>query len=476
MPDIRYVCLSDMHLGEEDSLLTNLKVASTDTDPAVASPVMQQLIDCLKLLISCNEKPEKPSLILNGDILELALTTDNQAAMAFERFIELIMPPEGGLFDKIIYIPGNHDHHLWESARETQYANYIKKIRPGKPLPVPWHTTNMFVETDPNPVPAYFLTRLVQRHRHLKDLVISTAYPNFGLLSEDRQKCTIFHHGHFIESLYQLMSFLKTLIFPDHPAPLHVWDIEAENFAWIDFFWSVMGRSGQAGQDVEIIYEKMQDRQQFSNLLKRLAATLAKRYDLPGWGDAMEAKILKLGFDFMLDRIMERERTQAADILSRSAEKGLWAYVNGPLRNQILTETKGHMPSDVTIVFGHTHKPFQEDMNFRGYPQWVNVYNTGGWVVETVKPEPIHGGAVVLVDEHLNATSLRMYNESDILEGYTVGVEEAIHPGEDFSVFHKRILGLVNPSEAPWKGFSSSAARAISVRAQNLRARINEEI
>lgn len=33
MPDIRYVCISDMHLGEEDSLLTNLKVASTETDP-----------------------------------------------------------------------------------------------------------------------------------------------------------------------------------------------------------------------------------------------------------------------------------------------------------------------------------------------------------------------------------------------------------------------------------------------------------
>jgi hypothetical protein len=34
MPDIRYVCLSDMHFGEEDSLMTNLKTASRDTDPS----------------------------------------------------------------------------------------------------------------------------------------------------------------------------------------------------------------------------------------------------------------------------------------------------------------------------------------------------------------------------------------------------------------------------------------------------------
>ena len=32
MAAIRYVCLSDMHLGEEDSLLTNLLPASTETD------------------------------------------------------------------------------------------------------------------------------------------------------------------------------------------------------------------------------------------------------------------------------------------------------------------------------------------------------------------------------------------------------------------------------------------------------------
>jgi len=196
MPDIRYVCLSDMHLGEEDSLLTNLRTASTDTEPTRPSPVMRQLVECLRALVSENESEEKPTLILNGDILELALTTTNQAAMVFERFVELIMPPEGGLFDRIIYIPGNHDHHIWELARETQYVNHITGLEPGRHLPIPWHATNMFVGNDPNPVPSYFLTRLVNRFSRLKDFVITTAYPNFGLFREDGQKCVIFHHGH----------------------------------------------------------------------------------------------------------------------------------------------------------------------------------------------------------------------------------------------------------------------------------------
>lgn len=474
MADIRYVCLSDMHLGEEDSLLTNLKTASSDTDPTQPSPVMSQLVECLRYLISRNENQEKPTLILNGDILELALTTTNQAAMVFERFIELIMPPGGQLFDRIIYIPGNHDHHLWELARETQYVNYIKEFEPGKYLPVPWHTTNMFVEKDPSQVISYFLSRLVQRFPHLADFAVTVAYPNFGLLKEDSKKCVLFHHGHFIESLYQLISTLRDLLFPDRPRPKQIWDIEAENFAWIDFFWSTLGRSGEAGQDIELIYEKIQDKEQFKKLLNRLATSLAERYDLPGWGDRMEGQILKWVLNAIVDRIAGTERTHTDRFLSQDAEKGLWAYMNGPLMEQILIEGKENVSSNVTFVFGHTHKPFQEEMNFKRYPEWVHVYNSGGWVVDTVEPEPLHGGSVILVDEGLNTVSLSMYNEAADLEKYSVKVMEAKQAGEADNSFYHRIQGLINPAEDPWKAFSTIAARSVRIRAQNMRARINE--
>lgn len=240
MNDISYVCLSDMHLGEEDSLLTNLKTASIKTDPYQASPVMKQLEKCLRHLIKNNERPEKPVLILNGDILEMALTTTNEAAMGFERFIELVIPEGDELFEKIIYIPGNHDHHLWETAREIQYANYIKNKEPRQYLDKPWHTTEMFFKDDTPRVPSYFLTNLIQRYDHLgkKGFKIHVAYPNFGLFNEKRQRCVIFHHGHYIESLYYLMSTLKGMIFPDQEKASGVREIEAENFAWIDFFWS----------------------------------------------------------------------------------------------------------------------------------------------------------------------------------------------------------------------------------------------
>lgn len=82
MPDIRYVCFSDMHFGADNSLLTNLRPGSTDTDPTKPSPVPTQLVAGVRDLIARNEQRTKPTLILNGDIVELALTTDNIAAMA----------------------------------------------------------------------------------------------------------------------------------------------------------------------------------------------------------------------------------------------------------------------------------------------------------------------------------------------------------------------------------------------------------
>lgn len=472
MPDIRYVCLSDMHLGEEDSLLTNTKTAKSEADPSKPSPVLLSLVNCLKHLILGNEKGVRPTLILNGDILEMALALTNQAAMAFERFMEAIKMDDGkSLFERIIYLPGNHDHHIWEIARETQYVHYIETVKPGSELAAPRHTTKMFYDSAEDLLPAYFLTNLVQRYPHLKNSEIKVAYPNYGLRSEDGKRCVVFHHGHFIESMYQLMSRLQRLLF-NREMPTEMEEIEAENFAWIDFFWSTLGRSGETGVAIESVYEQMLQLEHFKKMLSNLAKNLAEHYDLPGWGDWMEATLLENILHGLADKFSKRERTKRALPLSKDAEDGLWTYVEGPLRNQILSECNGQMPPEVSIVFGHTHKPFQQDLQFNGYPQWVDVYNTGGWVVETVLREPIHGGAVVLMDENLNLTSLRMYNESADQSGYEVKAEEASHAGQKENLFHEKIEKLLKKKPKVFHEFSEITERTVYIRAQKLRSRM----
>ena len=94
----------------------------------------------------------------------------------------------------------------------------------------------------------------------------------------------------------------------------------------------------------------------------------------------------------------------------------------------------------------------QENRNFRSFPDWVKVYNSGGWVVDTVERQQFHGGAVILIDENLETTSLRMYNESVDPNDYAVSVQEATHPGDPPGAFHKRIAGL-SPRRQALEGF-----------------------
>ena len=460
-----------MHLAADNSVLTRIQPGSIDTDTSQPDPVLIQLVACLRELIAHNESKEKPILVLNGDILELALAETNEAAMVFERFIELIFPENGeALFDKnIIYLPGNHDHHIWEIARETQYVNFISNIPTNAKLEIPWHTTKMF---SPDLVPGYFLTNLIQRYPQLKDAVFNIIYPNYALVGNDGQKCVIFSHGHYIESLYSLMSTLNAMIFPNSPEPKVVYDLEADNFAWLDFFWSTMARSGEVGHNIGLLYDKLQDKEQLGKLITNLSASLVKQYSPLKFAEGIETKVLASILGFILGGVADREKQQPA-LLSPDAEHGLHWFIEKMMLEQIRTENKQNIPADITFIFGHTHKPFSQEMNFTGYPASMNVYNSGGWVADTVQPSPIHGAAVILVDEALQTVSLRMYNQAVTDAEYTVRVEESTRQGATRSPFYDRISALVDPASEPWKSFSAAVAEAVRIHAQVLQTKIN---
>ena len=120
MSDIRWISLSDLHLGERNSLLSHIRPGSLEVDPLSASPTMEALVACLRALVG--QQSVKPNLVLHGDILEFATAPGQRALMVFERFVELTLVGNDALFDKMVYVPGNHDHHIWVSARETQYV------------------------------------------------------------------------------------------------------------------------------------------------------------------------------------------------------------------------------------------------------------------------------------------------------------------------------------------------------------------
>jgi hypothetical protein len=262
-------------------------------------------------------------------------------------------------------------------------------------------------------------------------------------------------------------------MFPDRKKPTSMQDLEAENFAWVDFFWSTMGRSGNVGENIGIFYDKMQDRQQFEKLLANFATSLVEESSQPEWLEGIETAGLKLLLKFILSHLSAFESKQPRQHLSPDAMRGLKSFLEGPLREQFRIEHQQVIPRDITFIFGHTHKPFQQLMDFEGYPTPINVYNSGGWIVNKLQPHPVYGAALILIDEALHPITLRMYNQDANGEVNPVTVAESLRPGDADSPFYTRIRALVQPDHDPWKSFSRSIAEAVPIHTRVLQTKIN---
>jgi hypothetical protein len=299
---------------------------------------------------------------------------------------------------------------------------------------------------------------------------VRVVYPNLALDTPTSNRHVFVHHGQFLEAMYTIMSTAQDMVFPDQLPPpwtgTPVWDWEAENFAWIDFFWSTLGRSGAVGRDVGVIYASLQSLDALRPLNRNLARGLAGRAR-PKILQGMYARVLAWGFDAIAKKGQGLERGRKEVVLSPETQNGLQRYVESPLLRQIKQEYEEYkelerVPGDVTFVFGHTHKPFEAVRRFVGYENPVCVYNTGGWVVDSTEPRPLHGAAAVLFDDDLNSASLRFFNQSSDRSSYRVGVAHCGAPNP----FSAKLDALVRPGEDPWKRFSRDAAELVEERHQ----------
>src|SRR5260370_32962379 len=146
-----------------------------------------------------------------------------------------------------------------------------------------------------------------------------------------------------------------------------------------------MGRSGDVGTDIGLLYDKLQDERQVDMLLGNLPLGLVENSQQPRLLEGMEAKALQWLLDLTVGKIGILERQQTGQLLSPDAQRGLQWYLEEPLYEQILREDQQQiLNTGTTFIFGHTHKPFSQDMNFNGLTPSLNAYNSGGWVVDSV--------------------------------------------------------------------------------------------
>ena len=442
---IRWVILSDLHLGADQSVLTA-------TDGTSASATATALADCLRVL--CGD--DRPTLVLAGDAIELALTEMNMSFRAFEEFLKLIHGDEPFVDNRILYTPGNHDHHLWQFSRQQGYMDAIATSDPADPLPKMTFTS----ELDPGAnLPLSPLVSLMQRDRRWKGVFVSAVYPNLGLTVDGIDRSVIVHHGHYTEPIYRAMSRLGALVFPTD-APSTVERIEQENNAWIDFLWSELGRSGGVGTDLNTAYHLLPDSSSVRQITDDVADRLADRWTRWPLPPRVRRWLVRTIVGDVVATARALETQHGGGVLSPGAEAGLLDYLRGPLANQLGKEL-GNRDHEYAFVFGHTHKPFQQLMELDATRR-VPVYNTGGWVNETAEIQRTQGAHAILVDDDLNVIAVEMFRQNADPSKYRVRVREPLVDDAGHHQFHALVDARVRPDESPWTVFSANVARELT--------------
>ncbi len=409
--DIRYVILSDLHMGEAISLLTPFdRGAGTagEVDMDGPAPALEALCDALGELIGGNSGLDLPTLILNGDVLGMAYASMPEALALFERFVGRMVSGPSPVCSRVVYLPGNHDHHVWEMAREADYSRQVREGGASGEYPEVFHSTSPDVSGGLSlPVLNAALGRSTGPGAEGDVRIV---YPNLALLDDAGDRCALIHHGHYAESVYKLMSIARRVLLPETPPLDSVEAIEAENFAWVDFVWSLVGRSGEAGEDLESIFLLLRNKEAFEEVIGPYSDRIAGAVDYPflpfEW---VESRLTKT----ILNRLSSKaggERFNAKEACGPETMRGLREYLTGPSLQQI-RGARGADPTDLKIIWGHTHKPFVKMAPGSSPP--MEVHNLGGWTVDYPDSTPFRGASVALLNSSLDVAHLRLWMESD---------------------------------------------------------------
>jgi hypothetical protein len=125
---------------------------------------------------------------------------------------------------------------------------------------------------------------------------------------------------------------------------------------------------------------------------------------------------------------------------------------------------------ELSFIFGHTHKPFQDELVIAPWSLPVSVYNTGGWVMDQPTMAPTQGASAIFIDAELNIAAQRLFN--DPTNGAVAPVN--VRGSGGFRDRDNPLLGQVasalERSTDLWALFSNCAQRDVTLRAERLLA------
>ncbi len=456
MAAIKYFCVSDLHAGALASLVTPVD-GNLDYDPAGRSNATDQYGRFFARFMfvhnrlhggSMNDQVpgNKPTAIFLGDILDLAFSGPERACNTFTQALRPFMG--WGPFDiqddksrkgmrygshAPIVIPGNHDHALWTATRHNYQTTIDYKKQAGRHKYQIGRFPPLAEKT--NLAKPHYSAGLINSMLEYSEIGNKSHlyYPNFALRSDDGRKAVVFHHGHFLERPYRAMSTLFDVLNGQPRKNISVGELASENAAWIDFAWSTFGDALGVGKDVVSLYQYLLTGGEADKLRERAIRFLGDKVapSLPMGGTRQAQTLLHDAMAAMVDATIgaysDSARFSMTEYLPHSTIEDMRWYIGGPLRRQM--EEEFHtLPEDLTFVFGHTHKPFVDELVVDGFDNPVSICNTGGWILDMPRLDGLEGASLALIDENHDVVSIRLFDTRDVFPGNAPDAKGSLKP------------------------------------------------
>jgi predicted phosphodiesterase len=398
--------LSDLHLGEESSVLhygDKFKKKGTQ-------PLVNKLTESIRKRMG----DEKISfLILAGDTLDFSLASVQNAVADFRLFLKDVI----GFFDNLVYIPGNHDHHIWRTLQEEVFV--VNRIREGREIEdYPQEQIGTIKDgkitlkgVDPEKTlgAKTFLNDLLPDGAKDKNFAVS--YPNLFLEFEKQERNILITHGHFFEVAWTLVSdvFKKSL----NLTTMNYRVLERINSPLTEFGWYGLGQAGQLSRFIEELYKEIKNSEdrKLNLALNDLKDYLDELWTFkPAKREGFFARIREV-FTSVKANIKEELSDQALKLMTHLVKSLIMSQVEerepytggSPLRHcpNVLDDPakkdrikryisyslgRPYEFNTYQMIFGHTHIPITNgsiEMSVDGRPRNIAVFNTGGWVVDS---------------------------------------------------------------------------------------------
>ena len=381
---MKIAIISDVHLGDPKCKLVK-NGAVTQTYVALRGEIKKFTGDA-----------PLDYFVLNGDSLDFSINAFEESCKIARPFFVAIK--NDNLAKEIIYIPGNHDKHVWDAVEwETNIIRTMKdhkdprkfrRVQAGLVdydkgyLELPGVTT----VNGPGRYGTLFLEGLFEKDRVLP---INIVYPN--LYIKTAADTYLVTHGHMLELAWVLLSeFLAEVV---GRKKVTIKELEEFNIPLTSMICTGVGQAG----DVSKLFYKIQREAKngSSRSLSRVMDHVIPQVD----------KMINLGiWEFLDNAVLKGMKKWALKV----AEKGVadarydkHFFEKESVRRRFLTfyeasclqaKVLGLNPP-WKILFGHTHdsipsnKPMEitkkQLPQLKGEKVWL--YNTGGWLKEKGK-------------------------------------------------------------------------------------------